>query len=441
METDKIKDKAMKLERILADKFLHKDPDESRGKRLLRPSVKLTVSGIALGVSVILLSFFIVEGFKGEIRTKVNGLIGSIVISNPDNVYGQYSIPLELPPDALTAVTETVRRADPEASVYTFADEMALFKTDSAFAGVLMHGVDSLYNRDFFGSYLKAGELPSFRETSSLSDGVLISSYLSHSLSLDVGDEVTAYFRSAGEDKGSDGGIKMRRLRVAGIFDTGFEDFDHKMVVGDIRQVRNLLGLNEKEVSGVMVQLRSSEADTDAVYEQLFALLADRYANNGERYAMNKAEELSNGILDWLNLLDANVLLILSLLTAVAGMTMITGIVVLVMEKVRAIATLKALGQSTRSIKAVFRQMALSILLKGLVWGNLLALVLAGIQYFWHPITLDASQYYMDYVPVQISLRSLLLVNLTVFVVIYLLVLIPVVLISNVRPSEALRFE
>ena len=425
------------LERLLADKFLRSDPDEGSGR--MRPAVRLTVAGIALGVSVVLLSFFIVQAFKEEIRTKVNGLIGSLVISNPDNVYGQYTIPLSLPSDALQAISQTVKEYEARASLFTFADEMALLKTDSAFAGILMHGVDSLYNSSFFGSYLLEGRLPEFR-ADTLQTEILISEYLSGRLSLGVGDEVMAYFTSNDETGKPDGGVKMRRLRVSGIINTGFESFDQKMILGDVRLVRNVRGWDEGQVSGVMVQLPGG-VPAEPVYESLFSLLSDRYAGAGERYAMNRAEELSGGLLQWLDLLDANVVLILFLLTAVAGMTMITGIIVLVLEKVKAIATLKALGQGNRSLKGVFRQMALSILLRGLLWGNVVALVLAAVQILWHPLTLDASQYYMNYVPMKIDLPSLLWVNVAIFVAIYLLVLIPVILISKVRPSEALRFE
>lgn len=430
----------MKLEKLLADKFLYTSTaDELVTKHRLRPAVRLTTVGIALGVCVILLSFFIVAGFKEEIRSKVNGLIGSLVISNPDNVYGQYTIPLSLSPDAWSAISATVKEYDQGASLFTFVDEMALLKSDSAFSGVLLHGVDSLYNRDFFASYLTDGRLPDFRKDSAENE-ILISSYLANNLGLGLGDEIMSYFTSSDETGQVEGGVKMRRLKVTGIFNTGFEDYDRKMVIGDASMLRSVRGWDDDNVSGIMVQLRGG-TDPNPLYEDLFALLADRYAHTGERYAMNKAEELSNGLLDWLSLLDANVLLILFLLTAVAGMTMITGIIVLVLEKVKAIATLKALGQGNRSLKGVFRQMSLYILLKGLAWGNTVALVLAGVQYLWHPLTLDASQYYMNYVPVKIDLLSILWGNLIIFAVIYLLVLVPVLIISRIRPSESLRFE
>ena len=433
----------MKFEKLLADKFLYPtsaegEPGRSPGQP--RPAVKLTTAGIALGVCVILLSFFIVEGFKAEIRTKVNGLIGSLVISNPDNVYGQYTLPLSLSEEARGVVTSTVRAYDPQASVYAFVEEMVLLKTDSAFAGVMMHGVDRAYNAGFWAEYLKSGALPEFGGESPDNE-VIISSDLARRLSLESGDEVMAYFSpgiSGGE--GKSGGVKMRKLRVSGVFDTGFSSFDEQMILGEASFVREVRGWKEDEVSGLKAQV-SNDTEVSGIYEELFVLLGERYDRYGERYTMNVASELSGGLLDWLGLLDANVVLILALLTAVAGMTMITGIIVLVLEKVKAIATLKALGERDSSLRRVFRYMALSILSKGLLWGNAAALSLGGIQYFLRPLKLDASQYYMNYVPIKIDVVSILAVNLAVFVAIYLLVLIPVVLIGNVRPSEALRFE
>lgn len=438
----------MRLERILARRFLYQDLEDGDKKRGLRPAVRLTTAGIALGVTVVLLSFFVVAGFKKEIRSKVNGLVGSIVISNPHNVYGSYSVPLSLSSDARDAIRRTILNHDPEAKVFSFCDVMTLLKSDSAFSGVLLRGVGPDYNADFLQSYITEGVLPDFGGEGSQSE-IVISSLLSKKLDLQTGDEIMAYFTTGASDGADESakGVKIRKLRITGIFSTGLEDFDQKVIIGNAGLVQNLLlwsdgpSSSTQDISGLMVQINKGEETTAKIYDDLYSLLADRYTNAGEEYAMNTAYELSNGLLDWIRLLDANVYLILTLLTAVAGMTMITSIIVLVLEKVRAIATLKALGESDRSLRKIFRLMALSILLRGLLWGNISAILIALVQKKWHLISLDASQYYMNYVPILMDPMTLLCVNIVVFLVVYLLVLIPVILIGKVSPGESLRFE
>lgn len=414
----------MSVERELAKRFLYEAPPN---KRRLRPVVRLSAVGVGLGVMLLLLSFFIVDGFKQEIHAKVNGFMGGIRISSPSNVYGRYSSPLTLE----EGVSEDIERLCDGARVFTFVDQMALLKTDSAYSGVLLHGVDSLYNQDFYRGYLTEGALPVFR--GDVGTGVLLSETLATHLGLTVGDEVLAYF-SVGER------LKVRKLEVEGLFETGFPEYDQSLAVADVRMVRGVNDWAPNQVGGVEVHYADSRQVRDA-YGRLFDYFASRYANHGEEYTMHTAEEMNRGLLGWLSLLDANVLLMLVLLVAVACMTMITGVVVLILQKVNAIATLKALGQRNSSLRRVFTQMAGGILWRGLLYGNLLALALALIQKIWKPIALDPSQYYMAYVPVAIDPLTLLITNAVVVAVIYLIILIPTSIIAGIRPSSTLRFE
>lgn len=417
----------MSLERTLAQRFLYQEGDRKR----LRSVVKISTIGIALGMSLIMISLFIVKGFKQEIEHKINGFIGTIRISNPDNNYDQYTIPLSISEDALQAITQQSQAYDSKAVIHSFIDQMALIKVDSAYKAVAMHGVDSTYDQSFYKEYLKQGDLPSFKGDEQ--SEVLLTQKIADYLSLKVGDDFLAYYLQ-------DERAKVRKYTVKGLIETGFDEYDDHIAIADIRNLRGVTDWADNQVSGVTVTL-PSRSGASGLYNQLFGLLADRHEAHGERYAMFTVEELNYNFFGWLDLLDANVLLILGLMIAVAAMTIITGIVVLILEKVRAIATLKALGQRNSSLRRTFTYMATNILLRGMIWGNLIALGIGMIQKHFRLISLDSSQYYMTHVPIEMDLGMILVTNVLVFITVFLFILIPTSIISNIQPSKSLRFE
>lgn len=413
----------MKLERVLAQKFLYTE----EGK--LRPAVKVSTLGISLGVAVILLSLFVVDGFKQEIEQKINGFVGTIRISNPDNTYDSYTIPLAISPDLLSEIEERSQSLSTQASVTTFIDQMALIKVDSAFRAVMMHGVGTGYDSLFYAKYLIDGHLPNMNGNGE----VLLSHKISQHLGLGVGDQFMAYYRF-GES------VKMRKYEVVGLLNTGFDAYDDHLVLISLSDLQSVNDWATDEVGGITVTLPSRKYARE-LYESLFDLLADRHERHGERYAMFTVEELNYNYFGWLDLLDANVLLILILMIAVAAMTIITGVVVMILEKVRAIATLKAMGQRDRSLQQIFWLMSSSILLRGMAVGNLIALGIGMLQKQFKLVTLDPSQYYMSYVPVSIDWAVLLWTNVAVFAVVFIFVLLPTRIISSINPARTLRFE
>lgn len=413
----------MALERDLAQKFLYLE----NGK--LRPVVRISSAGIALGLPLILLSLFVVQGFKQEVEQKINRFVGTIRISNPDNNYDQYTIPLTVNAEARSEIESISKRDFPEARVTGFIDQMALVKMDSTFRAVVMHGVDEGYDREFYEQYLVKGRLPDLKEQGEL----LLSQKIANYLGVDVGDNFLAYYMDHER-------VKMRKYNVVGLINSGFDSYDEYIALTSITELQSVNKWSEDQVGGLTVTL-DSRKDASKLYESLFGVLADRNHKYGERYAMFTVEELNYNYFSWLDLLDANVLLILGLMIVVAAITIITGVVVLILEKVRAIATLKALGQRNRSIQKTFRMMAGHILLRGMAIGNVIALVIGGVQYYFKLIPLDSSQYYMSHVPIAIDWITLLVTNILVFLVVFLVVLIPTAIISGINPSKTLRFE
>lgn len=421
----------MSLEGDIARKFLCREPTAEQPRPGLRPVVRVSTLGIALGLLLILISFFIIDGFKEEIRRKIDGLTGNVKISNPDNTFNRYTLPLDTSEELLSELERVTKETDPEGSLHTFIDLMALIKADSAFRAAALHGVDSLFDSRFIAPYLVEGAVPDFRGEGE--SEVLMSAALARLFGLRVGDSCLAYF-SDGER------TKVRKLVVSGLFETGFEEYDRSLVLADVRLLRGVAGFGERQAGGIQLHL-SDHSRTRELYDRAFDLLAERNHRYDERYTMFTSEELYPGIFGWLGLLDANVYMILVLMIIVAGITMTTGIVVLVLEKVRAIALLKTLGESDRSLRRVFLLVAAHVLGRGVLLGNLLALLLGAVQLLWRPLKLDPSQYYTAYVPISIHPETLLLTDLLVVAAVLLLVLIPARAISRVRPAQALRFE
>lgn len=393
--------------------------------------MRISSIGIALGVVLILLSVFIVQGFKIEIREKINGFVGNLKIFHPDNAHNQYTTPLETPQDLLDDIKARLTSLDPKGIVYTFADQMGVIKTDSTYNGVVIHGVDSLYDMNFFEKYLVRGECPSFKTDEE--SRILISSYLANYLGIDVGSTALTYFFD-GER------LRVRKFEVSGIYETGFRDYDEHIAIGNIRDIRSVLDWDDGTSGGIEIKL-SDDTLTDRVYDMMYDTLLERVNKGDERYTILTAREMNPAMYGWVDLLDTNVRLILILMISVAGMTMITGVIVIILERVRAISTLKALGQRNSSLRKVFHHVAVRILLKGLLWGNAVALLIAMGQSFFKIIKLDSSQYYIDYVPIHISAWAILLTNIITIIALYLVIFIPTMIISNIRPAEGVRFD
>lgn len=417
------------LHRFIANRFLYKV--SSSGRESLLPIVRISALGIALGGVLILLSVFIVQGFKQEIRAKINGFVGHLKVFHPDNAHQQYSEPLETPQDLLDEIRTGVLERVPGSTMYTFADQMGVFKTDSAYTGVVIHGVDSLYDVDFFSTYLLKGLCPTFR--SSERPSLLVSKHQAQYLDLDVGEMLMVYFFD-GER------LKVRKFEVAGIYQTGFKDYDERVAIGNIRDVRSVMDWTDEMSGGIEIKL-SDDTATESVYELLYDILYRRVEKGQGRYTMLTAQEMNPAMYGWVDLLDTNVGLILILMITVAAMTMITGVIVIILERVRAISTLKALGQRNSSLRKVFHHVAIRVLCKGLLWGNITALGLALIQYQWQIVKLDATQYYVDHVPVKISVEALLVTNLITVVALYLIIFVPTMIIANIRPAQGVRFD
>lgn len=398
------------------------------GKRQATPPVvRIAMTGIALGLTVMILSVAIVIGFKKEIRNKVIGFGSHIQITNFDNNTSYESTPIAVSDTLLTEI----RTFPGIRHVESFATKPGILKTDSDFQGIILKGVDGNYDWTFFRNNLKEGKLPVFNPDKPSTD-VLISRYLADLLGLKVEDSFLTYFVQEN--------VRARKFRITGIYDTGFIDYDKIFVVTDIRQIRRLNGWEKDEVSGLELTVDNYN-DLDRISEDLYFRLAEEKDRNGNILYTRSIKEMNPMIFDWLEVQDINVVVILVLILAVAGFTMISGLLIIILERTNMIGVLKALGESNKSIRKIFLYISFFLIGKGMIWGNIIGIILCLVQSYFHVIKLDPSVYYLDAVPIDLDILSLFLLNAGTLVASMLMMLAPSYLITKIDPAKSIRFE
>lgn len=414
----------MNLELFIA-KRIHFSKEQ--GREVTPPAVRIAIIGIALGLAVMILSVAIVIGFKKEVRNKVIGFGSHVQVTNFDSNSSYETAPIAVSDTLLAEL-----RAFPGVShVETYATKLGILKTDTDFQGIVLKGVDADFDWSFFRKNLKEGELFTIDPEKNSTD-VLISRYQSDLLSLRVGDSFLTYFVQ--DD------VRARKFRITGIYDTGFLDYDKLFVIADIKQVRRLNGWDGDEVSGLELLVDDYD-NLDQTAEELYFALAERHDRKGNTFYTRSVKELNPMIFNWLDVLDINVVMILVLLMSVAGFTMISGLLIIILERTNMIGILKALGQNNVSIRRIFLYVSFFLIGKGMLWGNLIGITICLIQSHFHVISLDPSTYYLDAVPIDLGLSSLILLNIGTLCASMLMMLGPSFLISKINPSKSIRFE
>lgn len=393
------------------------------GKSVVLPIVRIAVGGIALGVCVMLLSLFVITGFKLEITGKLSGFISPINIVP----YASSDWTVDSGMRYADSLISAIQKVRGITGVYRYIEKPSILKSETEIHGVVMRGVDSSFHADFFREYLQDGRVPVF-SGGEVSNEVLISSNVAGMLGLKVGDKLTAHFVQDPP--------RARRLVVAGIYDTGFKEYDDMVVLVDIRHLAKLNGWNQGEVSGVAVDVENMR-EIEKYQEALYDVLDVR----GLNYLVKSFKDEAPQIFDWLTLLNMNVWVILVLIITVAGFNMVSGLLILILDKTALIGLLKALGCRDVSLRRLFLYIAGRLMFKGLIWGNVLGFLCAGIQACFHVIRLDPATYYMDAVPVNFNLWYVLLLDAGVMVVTVVMLVVPSMLISRISPIRAINFE
>lgn len=400
---------------------------EQGSRSVSRPAVLIAQIGVALGLAVMLVTIAVSFGFKHEVREKAVGFSSHIHISNYES--GQSHEALSVAADSvllgrLVAIPSVEH-------VQRYAAKPGVFRTDNDFIGYILKGVGEDYDLSFYAQYLKEGVLPQFSD-SVASGNILISRVIADKLQLGVGDKVDSYFLQ--------GTMRARRYTVAGIYETGFNEYDRLFVIADLKAVQALNRWEPDQVTGVEVALTDFSKVEDMNWE--LGTMLDRTEDKyGNQYLVQSVTDINPGLFAWLDVLDMNVWLILALMIGVAGFTMISGLLILIIERTQFIGILKALGASNASVRKAFLYLAMLIIGKGMLWGNIVGLGLCAVQKFTGLIPLDPANYYLDRVPIEFNWLFILAVNVVMFVLSVLILIVPSHLISRIYPTKAMRFE
>lgn len=376
-----------------------------------------------MGLAVMLLSVSIVTGFKKQIQDKVTGFAGHIQISQYDSNSSFETAPIQYS-DSLKSGLENLEGVKHVQSVCTKAGIMQ-GKEDRL--GIILKGLGSDFDSSFFSKHILKGHFPDIYQ-SKVSNQVLISKKIAKQLVLKVGDTVRLYFLNSKQS-----GARGRRLFVSGIYETNLEEFDESFVLADQRHVQGLNNWKKDQVSGIEVFIDD--------FDRMGAMTELIYKNLGFNLTATNAKEMYPEVFDWLALQDINVIIILALMLLISSVSMISTLLVLILERTTTIGILKALGTQNLSIRKIFLYQAVYIIARGLLWGNLLGLGLAFIQKYFGILKLDQANYYMSEVPINLNFWPLVGVNLLALIIIVLFLIIPSFVASKIDPVKAIRYE
>lgn len=414
----------MSFSRFIAYR-LYRNPESE--KQVSRPAVLIAMIGIAIGLAVMIVAVSVIVGFKSEVRDKVVGFGAHIQIGNLDAVRSYETRPVVVD-DSLRTLLAAYPQVD---HVQRYSTKPGMIKTDEAFQGMVLKGIGPEYDRAFFSRHLLEGEFPQFSDTAS-SNRVLVSKAFADKLKLKTGDKIDTYFIQEN--------VRARRLTVAGIYQTNFSEYDNLFLLTDLYLVNRLNGWQPDQVSGAELTIRDYNRLEETTYEIATALeeATDRY---GAEYCVRNVEQLNPAIFAWLGILDVNIWVILFLMIGVAGFTMVSGLLIIIIERTSMIGVLKSLGADNLTIRKTFLWFSVFLIGKGMLWGNLIGLAFYFVQRWFGIFKLAPETYYMATVPVSFNLWLFLLLNAgTLFASLFML-LAPSYVITRIHPANSIRYE
>lgn len=406
---------------------IYQTKEKEGDRNVSKPAVRIAMVGIAIGLVVMILSVAVVVGFKHEVRDKVIGLGADILVTSLD-VVQSYQVTPVVGDDSLISALGKMPGVK---HVQRYATKPGMIMTSDNFQGIVLKGIGQEYDTTFLHRHLQEGHIPAFTDSVS-SNQVLVSKTIADRLGVRVGDKLYTYYL--------ENNIRARRLTVAGIYQTNFSSYDDLFLLTDLRTVERLNNWEPGQVGGLEIQVTDYDL-LDETNGYILSSLDKKTDKYGGRYYAQTIEEVYPQIFAWLDLLDINVWVILVLMVGVAGFTMISGLLIIILERTNMIGVLKALGADNTAIRKVFLSFAVFLIRKGMLWGNVIALTCCAVQYFFRPVRLDPAVYYIDAVPIELNLWIWLLLNAGTLVVSVLMLVGPSYLISRIHPARSIRFE
>ncbi|MFT5436073.1 MAG: lipoprotein-releasing system permease protein [Ulvibacter sp.] len=388
------------------------------------PIIKIAITAIAMGLIMMLVSIATGVGLQKKIREKVSAFNGDIIITNFDTNFSNDSqIPISKNQDFYPDfnITEGVKH------IQVTASKGGVIRTETDFEGIVVKGAGDDYDWQYFQDYLIEGSLPDFKGT--LNEDILVSQYLANRLDLQVGETVRTFFF----DNEGKNGFRSRGFTIKGIYNSGFQQFDEQFIIADIRHVQKLNRWDKDQIGGFELFVEDFDAINtigNRVYEETSSTL-DTQTIRDKYYS----------IFEWLDLFDFNIILIIGIMILVAGINMITALLVLILERTQMIGILKALGSSDWMVRKIFLYNAMYLIGVGLFWGNLIGISLLLIQKYFKLFPLNPNTYYVSEAPIYLDISYILLLNAGTFLLCFIMLLIPSIIIAKISPVRAIRFE
>lgn len=406
----------LRAETYIANKIYFSQKGENRASR---PAVRVALLGMIIGVAVMILTFCVVVGFKRTITDKIAGFGAHIQVTNFEN-----NNTFELSPivvtDSLIEALETiphVRQAN------RFLTKPGVLKTDDSFHGVVVKGTSYW---DYFADNLVQGTVPQQPQQ------VLVSATVASWMRLGVDSAFYCYF--VGDN------LRVRKFIVSGVYETGFTEFDELFIIGQESVIRQLNHWSDSLSSGVEI-LVDDLAHLDEAADNVYFATVNTAQEDSQILYTQTVKQLNPQIFSWLDLLDMNVVVIIILMLCVSGFNIISGLIILILDSIRLIGTLKALGANNRFVRRVFLTQSALLIGKGILWGDIIGLGLAAIQYFTHVLLLDASTYFVSYVPIAFPWLAFVLLNIGTVVITLLILLAPSAIVTRISPAKVMHFE
>ncbi len=414
----------MSYELYIARRILFSKSDDirKRGSISARPVIRIAITGVVLGLAVMIIALAIVTGFKKEIREKITGFGGHIVISNYDDNSSYEVIPIEMNPN----ISRNLRKIDGIHHVQEFATKAGIIKTDDQMEGVVLKGVGPDFDWEFFQDKITDGKRFQVEtDTGKASNGMMISRQTANRLKLKTGDNLVMYFIQQPP--------RSRKFTITGIYQTGLEDFDKLFVLCDIRHIRKLNDWNPNQTGGYEILIDKFD-HLDAISQQV-------YSHTGYNLNTKTIKDKYPQIFDWLELQNINVVIIIVLMLLVSGINMISALLIIILERTRMIGILKSMGASNFSIRKVFIYTASYLTFMGMLIGNFIGIGLCLIQQKYGLISLSEESYYVSKVPINLDWSHIALLNTGTFLCCLLMLIIPSYIITRISPVKAMKFD
>jgi len=397
------------------------------GASFSKPINVIAIAAIAIGIAVMILAVAILTGFKQQITDKVVGFGSHIQIVNFDSNISYETAPVS----TNLSFIPKIKDMPGIKHVEVFATKAGIIKTDEDIQGVVLKGIGSDFDWSYFKTFIVDGSVFSVTDTAT-TNSVIISKKIASMLKLKTGDSFAMHFVQDPP--------RMRKFTISGIYETSLEEFDKIYIFCDIKHIQRLNGWKNDEVSGFEIFIDDFNR-LDIMTQAVRDVIGYRISENEPKVKVNNIRMKYPQIFDWLNFQDTNVIVIIVLMLVVSGFNMISGLIILILEKTNMIGILKALGSEDGTIMKVFLYQAVYLIVKGLFWGNIIGIGLASLQLWTGLISLDPSSYYLKTVPINLEAVHILLLNLGTMAIIVLVLLIPAQLVSRITPVKAIRFD